>query len=232
MHSVSTAACMLFIVGVFPTSTRADFFDFTSRVAFDAFRAPDTELNFDELADGTIVSSGTSAGGIIFNYDFSGFNVMATSAFDAPSGNISLGTDDGGNAFQDGDDVQFAFSARHGFGLYIISADTLLDNDFRLTVGGATAFLDTSDLINTLSDGGNVYFLGIQGDANSSFTAARLIADSGAPVAFTFNIDNIVSSSVTAVPEPSSLLLTALISGITTWRTLRRRREKNALHGS
>jgi hypothetical protein len=224
MNKLIFAHLIALLLALANNPLRADFFAFTDRTAFDNFNTPNYHLSFDSLQSGVLLPTGSTVEEIAFVYNFGGTQLSTTNAFSAPSGNISIGTNDGGNALQDGDTVRFDFSARFGFGLYVIgSAADFRDGDITLTVGTATASLDKTKVQPfNLADGGSVYFLGIHGDANSGFSSAVLRSNSGqAAPAFTFNFDSIVSS-VTAVPEPSSLLL-VLASGTLFYYRGRRR---------
>jgi len=165
-------------------------------------------LDFEGLADGTIIADGSTVGGITFRYDFGGVQMMVTDAFDTTSPVNSLGTDDG-DVFLDGDDFDLVFDAASAIGLFFItSPDENFDEDILLTAGGATANLIASDLIETLPDGGEVFFLGII-DAMSTFTSASITTVGGG--FFLYNVDDIVIGEAAAVaPVAGSLWLFGL----------------------
>jgi hypothetical protein len=131
--------------------------------------------------------------------------------FVTTSGSKYLGTDDGG-LLQDGDDLEFSFSARSGFGLYIISADELLDGDFELTSGLFTATLSAIDIQDTLSDGSNVWFLGLGSIDGSTLTSAILTTHGGGG-AFLYNVDDVVTTAA-AVPEVGAWAFGLAVAGL------------------
>jgi hypothetical protein len=202
-------ALLFLLVSCASHNLTAGLITFTERSTFDSYQPMiQTELDFDSLPTGTI-ASGSTIDDITFTYSFTGgVELTVTDAFDATSGANSLGTNDGGDALQDGDDLNFTFASPiKGFGLYIISPDTLEDGDFELTIGATTASLVAANIQNTLGDGGKVWFLGIQSDDATLFSSASLTTHGGGG-AFTYNLDNFV----TAVPEPSSLFLIGTIA--------------------
>ena len=206
---------LIIVVAVVVSATApalADLVAFTDRPMFDAAApGPLSVLNFDSEATGTI-PSGTTIDGIKFTYNFGGVSLAIADVFPTTSSPNFLGTDDA-DVLQDGDDIDFTFSARTGFGLYVISADLLIDGDIQLTVGATTASLLSSAVQDTLSDGSNVWFLGIQSDDASTFTSASLTTHGGGG-AFLYNLDDVVSSNIAAVPEVSSFVLCFAVGGV------------------
>jgi hypothetical protein len=179
---------------------------------------------FDSEVVGTIIPSGSANSGITFGYSFGGPQIKVSDLYSTTSGANFLGTDDGSDLLQDGDDFSMSFGARTAIGLYLISVDTLFNGDFTLTVGGSTAFLDAGSVQQTLSDGSSVYFLGLIDDS-STFTSASLSTHGGGG-AFTYNVDDIITANdVVAVPEPTSALLfasmTAALWGVSRRRSMR-----------
>jgi len=161
-------------------------------------------LDFESQTGGDIINNGDEIGRISFAYDFGGVSMQVGDTELTVSGNNYLGTDDG-DIFLSGDDFNLSFSASHAIGLYFITADTLLDTDLMLSVGATTANLIAADIVQTLSDGSDVYFLGIV-DTEESFTAASITAADDTD--FLFNVDDI--STATAVPAPSIIYLLGL----------------------
>lgn len=188
---------------------------FTDRGAYDAAVAglanvSTTTLDFDNLTAGDLIASGDSVGGITFTYDLGGLSLRITDGADTTSPPNFLGTDDAG-MLQDGDDITLGFAARNALGLYVMSLDALLDNDFRLTVGAFSASLSTANLQDTLADGTSVYFLGIV-DAMAPFTSASLTTShDGEAGYFLWNADDIVTA-VAQVPEPETWAM--LLAGL------------------
>jgi hypothetical protein len=210
MRRNTWATVLIIASGLFTLPAQASLATFTSRAAFDNAvaalpGAATSTLNFDSLTANTLIASGTGNGGITFNYNLGGVSLQVTSGAPTTSPANFLGTDDAG-LLQQGDNFQMDSGAANAIGLYVMSLDTLLDDDVRLTVGGTSASLLVTDLQQTLSDGTRVYFLGLV-DSVSSFTSASLRTDQNGIGAFLWNVDDIVTA--TAVPEPDKLALLA-----------------------
>ena len=208
------------------TSAYAVPMSFTDRAAFDSAVSglSVSVQDFEGVLDGTVVTDGGSLGDITFDYPvLAGFGVdmLVTGLFPAVSGLNTLGTSDG-DTFQDGDDFDIGFSAANAVGLFVISIDPLIDGDFELSAGGATASLDTADLFSILSDGSAVYFLGIV-DTASTFTQASLTTSHTPGDFFTWNADDIVTARSGAVPVPVASSLSLLAMGLAGLATRRRR---------
>ena len=123
---------------------------------------------------------------------------------------------------QDGDAIDFTFAPRSGFGLFVISRDSLFDGDVRLTVGGTASSLISAASQLNLGAGGLAWFLGIRSNDGATFSSASLTTHGGGG-AFNYNLDDIVT--VSAVPEPSSLFLLTLAIALNT----RLRRMKSSI---
>ncbi len=186
---------------------------YTDRTAFDTGVAAlpagtvVSTLNFDSLAAGTLIASGSGAGGITFTYGFGGVSLNVGAGYSTTSGANFLGTDDG-DILQDGDDFNLFFAPKHAIGMYFISADTLFDGDITLAGGGGSASLLVADLQQTLSDGSSVFFLGLV-DAAATFTSADVTTHGGGG-AFLYNVDDIVTAGPQALPVPGTLALLGL----------------------
>lgn len=209
---------LLFVVS--SSSACADLITFVDRASFDA-AGPVNLIDFESALPGT-VSGGSTLSGITFSYNFGAVSLTVDDLFDTTSGTKYLGTDDGG-VLQDGDDLTFSFSPAGGFGVYIISQDPLLDGDFTLTSGSATASLSAASVQQTLGDGSSVWFLGLRTNSTDTFSSAVLETHGGGG-AFLYNLDDIVTANVTAVPEPSSAVLLLTAAGMFVGRRIRHSR--------
>ena len=165
-------------------------------------------LDFESQTVGTPVSSGDQLGGIAFTYDFSGVSMWVASGWPTTSGSQYLGTNDS-DIFQAGDEFTMSFGPSSAIGLYIISADAMYDGDIVLeamlansTWLNVSAQLD-ADVSTDLGDGSYAYFLGLITDIGS-ITSARLTMPDGVEGAFLYNVDDITTASIAAVPAPSS----------------------------
>lgn len=200
---------------------------FTDRAAYDAAvgglaNVSTTTLDFDSLTAGDLIVSGATLGGIAFTYSFGGPSLQVTNGAATTSGSNFLGTNDGG-MLQDGDDISLGFAARNAVGLYVMSRDTLFDNDFRLAAGTFSAGLSTAKLQRTLADGTSVYFLGIV-DSMATFTSASLTTShDGAVGYFLWNADDIVTA-LAPVPEPETWAMLLAGLGLLGLRLSRRNR--------
>jgi hypothetical protein len=182
---------------------------------------------------GLLIPDGGTLGGITFDYPaLAGFGISleVRDDFNALSGENYLGTDDGG-VLQNVDDLAFTFGASHAVGLFILTADLLLDDDVLLTAAGLTVGIEIAQAQVPLPDGSFVHFLGIV-DPDSTFTEAALTAFRGSPECaagcFTYNIDDISTTAqgqTQPVPAPSSLTLLAL--GLAAVRLTLRSRSAN-----
>ena len=188
---------------------------FTDRAAFDAAvaglnKAVTTTLNFDSLTAGSLIASGDALDGISFSYNLGKVNLQVTNDAPTTSSPNFLGTDDGG-MLQDGDDITLDFGVRNAIGLYVMSFDPLIDDDFQLNVGAYSNSLTASNLHSTLTDGTSVYFLGIV-DPTATFTSASVTTShDGETGYFLWNADDIVTA-VAQVPEPETWAM--LLAGL------------------
>lgn len=183
-------------------------------------------VGFDGAADGTAIGDGGSFDGLTFHYStLAGHGVTLNVVTDSVnvSGSNVLGTDDGG-LLQDGDEFDLDFGASNAIGMYFItdSFGGMFDGDITLSAGGATAELLTADLITTIDNLYEVYFLGIV-DTAATFTSASVGNIGGG--FFTYTVDDITTGLTTtannAVPLPGTLAL--VVGGLLAWLPLRRR---------
>jgi hypothetical protein len=164
---------------------------FTTRAAFNAALPGAGSTNgFDTVTAGTTVASGGSAAGVTFTYNFGGTLLKVTSAYPAVSGANALGTADA-DIFQDGDNLALSFPATNALGLNIITKETLQNGDLSLSAGGSTASIASIQIQQTLSDGSNVYFLGVV-NATTAFTTATLSTVGGGY--FFYNLDDFTTA--------------------------------------
>lgn len=208
MRKICPCAALLGLV-LFPVSAFAGVIGFTDRSAFEAaLPGLPVTAGFETVPAGTLIPDGGTAEGITFHYpDLAAFGVSmkVSDAFDTTSPPNFLGTSDG-DVFLDNDDFEMGFALpSFAIGLSIISADQLVDNDFRLTAGGFSVALDAGAVQETLPDGGDVYFLGIIDDT-TPFAGAVLETSHVDPDQsfFVYNVDDITTAPV---PEPSTLAL-------------------------
>ena len=222
------------VFSLIPVASRcnADFTGYTDRATFDAALVSAGFLNvsiidFDSVADATTVADGSSFGGLTFDYGagFAGESIevvsTARSGTDTTSAPNYLGTSIGSvPEFQAGanDFSVTPTSKRFAFGMFIVVEDPLdvFDGDFSLEVGGNSIGLLESDLQATLGDGSGVFFLGVI-DTDMQLGPISFVSSFDAEAAgLTYRIDDMI----TAVPEPSSLVLAGCLIPL----ALRRRR--------
>ncbi len=184
---------------------------YTSYAAFlAALPGASTVVNFDGLASGTVIASGSaSSGGGASLLVTNGSAAGGGGPYAAPSAPNCLGTSDF-DALLDGDTLTLGVATANAIGLFVVSVeepgDTIRDGDIGLTAHGATALLDVDAVHQTLPDGSLVYFLGVI-DAQSSFSSASLDMFGGGE-AFAYGIDGIVRvTGGVPVPLPGAVLM-------------------------
>jgi hypothetical protein len=144
----------------------------------------------------------------------------------------SLGSTDSDNfnTITAGALLDFAFSRPvTGFGLWLITPETVVDGDATLTAGGTTAALsvaDREDLGLFDSVAFYAYFLGITaGSSAEDFAAVSLTSPGSALGAFYYNLDDFTAGiTPAAAPAPGALAL--LLPGIAGIAVLRRRQAR------
>ncbi|MEW6990697.1 hypothetical protein AADZ91_08390 [Colwelliaceae bacterium 6441] len=198
---------------------QASLIEYTSQSDFlTAISGMDSQtLNFDNQNAGDTIASGSSLGSLVFNYDFDGLDMIISDEFITSSGNNYLGIDDGTDqAFFSGDSFIINFySSINALGLFIVSIDEIFAGDFTLTTTSGIV-INSATSVTTLSDGANVYFLGLtDNEGFNSVSFSSLGCD-----CFFFNIDDITTASITTsgspteIPEPASwsLLILAMLA--------------------
>lgn len=219
---------MFFIINITGESAKAVPLIYTDSNQFMADLYGDVKkLNFDNQYP-NIISSGDTIDGITFDYNIGGVNLAITdgsffgNTINPPWASTSppffLGTDDG-DVFMGGDIFNLSFNHSNAIGMFFISADPLFNNDIMLTAGGLTAGIDVNNFI-TLYDDSSAFFLGII-DNESSFTSAKI---SSIGEYFFYNVDDIITSPISAVPEPATIILYG--SGIGIASVIRRRKSQ------
>lgn len=205
--------------------TYTDKTQFLADASFYTYSVSNVDFDGVDTSGGPVpLASGSSLGGVTFAYDFGGVSLTVTDVYDTTSPANFLGTDDG-DVLQDGDNITFSFSARTGFGLFVISGDALLDGDVELTIGSETVSLIAGDQQGTLSDGSGYWFVGLLSDDGSTFNSISLNTLGGGG-AFLYNVDDLVltkagTTSTPVVPEPTTLALG--LFGLTGGLLLRKR---------
>ena len=167
--------------------------------------APTTTYNFDTLAAGTTIADGSTLDGATFSYTLSppgSPSILVDNVFDTTSPDNYLGTDDGSGAFVGGDGFTMSFDqTMRAIGLYVISADLILDGDFTVTTSSGQSVSNTGAADVTLTDG-DAYFLGlIEDDFSMGFDSITLTTFDAE---YLFNVDDI---TVSPVPLPAAVWL-------------------------
>lgn len=199
-----------FWIDLTPRSVEADFLTYTSRSGFDAAASSSVSVvNFEGFSAANVPSA-SSLDGISFVYSLGSVSLRVVDSIITTSGTQSLGTDDR-DMLADGDNLDFSFTPRSGFGLYVISRDSLINGDIQLTAGGSVASLVASASQINLGAGGLAWFLGIQSNDGSTFTTASLTTHGGGGQ-FNYNLDDF--ANVLPVPEPASFGLLAFAASI------------------
>lgn len=171
-----------------------------------------TTEDFESYPPGEVIADGGTLGGIRYDYDF-GFSVELAVAddYDTTSGSRFLGTTDATALIFDGEtSFSLAFDAARAVGMFFITGDPLFDGDIVLAAASVSIGLATQDLVETLQDGSDVYFLGIVDTHAASLT--QIAISTATFGVFTYNIDDIVrAGGAVAVPAPGSMLLVLVV---------------------
>lgn len=192
-----------------PMLSKAAVTSYDSKSAYDsAVSGNIVDLNFDSMTAGDTISSGSAISDVTFLYSFdTGIDITIENQFATTSPSNYLGSSDGG-LFIGGDSITFDFSQTvTAFGIYVLSDAFVLDDDFAITTNNGDSASSTVSSALALSDGfTDAYFIGlVESDASQAFTSVTFT--SFEEPTLTFNIDDISYATVSAVPEPSILLM-------------------------
>jgi hypothetical protein len=177
-------------------------------------------LTFEGLSVGTTIPDGGTAAGITFTSSI-GLDLIVSSGFDTTSGFNYLGVADGADeVFIALDEWEMLFAAPiQALGLYFISSDPLFADDIQLVTSAGTA--QNAGVENAvLADGGLAYFVGFV--SATPFASAQVRYGPGVTGQnFVYNVDDISTVEVAAIPEPSGFVLAASVI-VAAWPLLRR----------
>lgn len=196
-------------------------------------------LNFDSLPVGTVVSEGSTVGGLTFSSNLPSPFEMGVRGVGSTSGLNSLAvTDDGGSTFSFfvlGDTVTVSFPASHAFGFYLVVGDAnfnFLDNDVIVEFGSeiiSVVDADTAEAFTGPSGAGfGALWFGFVDDLATHTTASIKFGDPNDPH-FVQGLgigefDDFTTTRIvtTSVPEPAIILLLGI--GLLSLLGLTRRR--------
>jgi hypothetical protein len=200
------------------SSALASITTYTSSAAFDAalFGAPTTIENYGTFTAGTLINPGSTFNGITYNsFNLGAFGTQGviSNQFNSFTGE-SLGADENNLAaefFFDGDSFQISFAPVFAIGVfYNVNANS---GTFSITTPVGTASTGSATY-----DTSTFVFAGLI--STTPFTTATIGSDSGGAGTASFNIPEI---ELAQVPEPASIVMTALGAGLLA-AFLRRRR--------
>lgn len=192
-----------------PVGANAAVNSYDSKSAYDADLAGSSvvELNFDSMTAGDTIASGSSFGDMSIHYNFGpGIDMTVETGFATTSPANYLGST--GGYFVGGDSITFNFSQNiTSFGMYVISESVVYDDDFTISTNfgdSATNNFLAGEIIQ--SPYTTAYFMGlIESDSSQAFNSVTFTSFNDPTL--TFNIDDISYTTVSAVPEPSALLM-------------------------
>ena len=191
-------------------ASEASLSSFTSKTAFDAAVAglsASQTVDFEAVASGTLLLSGTGTGGLTFTYSIAGPSTLqVSSTFGTTSGTNYLGLDNPDTAFYLGDSFTIGFNRTvQAVGLYVVAGSDARAGDMELSVAGGSVANSAS--ADTLVSDGQAFYLGlVESDPGLGFTSAVVRGVVSTPNAFlAFTVDDITSAVAAAnVPEPGS----------------------------
>jgi hypothetical protein len=167
--------------------------------------APTITQDFDSETAGTIIANGGILDAATYSYSLLGPgtpDILIDNFYDTTSGDNYLGTTDGSGAFRGGDTFTVTFDQTlRAVGLYVISADLILANDFTLATNGGQSASNSATADVSLLDG-DAYFIGlIEDDFSLGFDS---ITFSSTEEEYLFNVDDI---TIAPVPLPAAAWL-------------------------
>lgn len=212
----TTALLLGLLVGVAPAE--AGFVTYTNRADFlAAVGLPVTNDGYDGYASGDIANGSTLGD---FTYSYIGADVQP--AVVPAYGGYALGGSPY-DVFVGGNAVTLTFSSptlrAFGADFYYDGFSTIPNNVYRIRIddgSGAGAFVGNPEMLDSGSD---TFFLGILANPGSEFGAISLLSvvpnnEFGQPILVSaYQVDNLVYSTATAVPDETSSLILLMIGG-------------------
>lgn len=228
---------MVALVILFAAPTFADSYTTSASFGTAISGMTATTANFDSDTPGNI-AEGQTVDGIQFNYSIAGGTdslaiVSSLDYFQTTSDPNYLGSNDLTTAaLFGGDSITMTFASPvNAVGLFIISGGPYDPNVFTLASSTASATNSTT-LEETLSDGGEVIFLGISSTSTFSSAELSLAASEGQ---FTWNVDDITTAAGTGstpppppMPEPGSFALLGIGVALCGYAVLRKQASTEA----
>lgn len=201
--SRSHAAFAFVLAATVAVEASAEVTTYTDRDSFEAAVAalePRASLDFDTLAGGTLIPSGTTVGDFTFSYAIAGADLVVVDAFATTSGANSLGATGEDQALLASDAFDLEFPAATAIGLYVIGVDMLAGDVELATPAGAVAIATPEQV---LGDGADVFFVGlVESEPSGAFTTAQVESFAVEAVGdFAWNVDDLVTA-----PEPNGAL--------------------------
>jgi len=179
-------------------------------------------VDFEDVAAGTVVPSGSALGGITWSHSIAGgtIDLAVGSGLPTTSGVHFLGLDAANvqdRQIQHGDAFELLLPPARAFAMTGVSGDPLLADDVLLVTDQGSAG-NAPVPLGTTRDGGLVYFVGLVAEAPFQEVRVRYGDPAGA-VAFLYTVDDLVvaRASVLEIPTLGTtglLLLVSLLAGL------------------
>ncbi|MFI5315674.1 MAG: PEP-CTERM sorting domain-containing protein [Myxococcota bacterium] len=203
------------------SSPHAALIGYTSKAAYDAATAGFSDaqtVDFEGVASGTSIPSGSTISGLEFTYSIPGYSLQVSSTFGTTSGSNYLGLDNPDTAFNLGDSFSIQFGRTvHAAALYVIAGGDTQAGDFELSAGTGSVLNDA--VADALVGDGSAWFLGLVETSGAGFTSATLRGVDAGGAYLAFSVDDIRS----AVPEPGSAPL--VLAGLAALAVFTNRKE-------